>query len=437
MTVRPGLQLAPAFVAALVLACASGPAGGPPPEGAPAATGLPTPGAIATQGGMEAAGRSLAQSLSARFSGYWSGRVAVGWDSRQGWLRALGEGFALRWHSAVLLTDMGAVAHSEDQAFIQLDPSSFAGLLWISPEVSSQGELVALDLSLTSTQGRPAERLRLECSPALALRSGAAPASEAPPALLVRLPGPVRALFCSAEGELWVALPDQVERLGGDGRPLQTWDLGPPSSSPGRAVLGNGEEGGTPEQVGFFDLGRGTGWWFRREASGPYVRGEAIRGYPLAERLQRFFSAPFDPASNAFQVQDFQGKPLATAAGLTRFQGPSGSLFGLLGTEGGLSILDGSRLAVLPGPSLQPVAALAGYGKLLFDATSEPPFVVRAHLLSPSGAWQTAWTSAPFASPVTSLSAGLLKGGFQVFAGVRETDGTGAVYAMEGTRLTR
>lgn len=431
-----GLWTGSALIAALVLGCASGPAGVAPPQGAPVdAVEAPSPMEVATAGGLEAAGRSLADQLARRVPGYWGGRVAVGWDTRQGWLEPLGEGFARRWHSAVLLSDMGAVAHDENQAYIQLDPSSFAGLLWVNPEITAEGRLMALDLSLLSTQGRPVQRLRMTCSPPLALRPTSVLADGGAARLWIRLPEPPRALFCSAGGELWVALPGQVERLDQDGKAVQSWDLGPAPTAPGRAVLGSGEAGDANGDVGFFDLGRGSGWWFRRQPSGSYAREAASPAYPLAPRLQRFFSAPFDASAGEFQVQDFQGKLLASAADLARFQGPAGTMFGLLGPDGSLSVLDGNRLSVLPGPSLRPVAALAGHGSLLLDATADPPFVVRAHALSPSGAWQTQWTSAPLPSPVTSLTAGALGGKPQIFAGVGEAEG--AVYALECPLLAR
>ena len=431
MRTLPARLSALAVAASVLVACASAspPASEPEPRASAPSGGM----TITAAGSLEGTGRALADLLKAGHSDYEAGRTAVGWNSRLAWLVPLGEGFAHRWHGAVLLTDIGVLTATEEQAFVQLDPSTFGGLFWLTPDVTPQGDLVAIRVSFRSTRSLPPAEYLVAVEPPLALVSHVRASSSALAPLhpWLHLDQAPSALFWEAPfGRLWLAFADRIERRDPVTRQaVQTLPLAPGPGASGPVVLGSLGAEGDADRVGYFDGAHG-GWWYVRGEGGAYKRGPDLQGFPLAERLQRFLSAPYDSTAKAFDVADFKAQHIASCADMARFLGPGGSLFGLLGTDGSVSVLRGSDLGVEPGPQAEPAAAIAGGGSLLFLAGTGATPAVLGFRLTASDTWEKIWETPPLPQPIRALSWGLLQGKPVVFIAVEE-HGEGDLYAAE------
>ena len=422
------------LAAGVLMACAESAPVTRGPVSTPQGTG-PEPLTISTLGGLQGAGADLAGLLRERFPSYDLGRLAVGWDSRATWLSPLGQGMAERWRACLLLSDLGVMAANVDQAYVQLDPATFSGLVWIAPRVDSSGDLAALDISLRSTHGSVPADILVACDPPLALLRRANGGPSGVIRSWLKLPSAPTALFTEQpSGNLWIAWEGTVERM--DPRTqtvLQSWPAPAPESeavSTAGQVVGNvgGESDST--RVGFFDAQSGTGWWYLRQPDGSFIRGDALAAYPLSDRLTRFLTAPYDPLAGFFQLTDYKGDPLGSFKSMVRFLGPNGSLFAMVGGDGSLSVLRGDELTLMRGPTSKPTTAVASSGRLLFVATLQPQPVITAYRLGADSVWEYAWSSSPMAHPVGCLCVASLGGHPVLLAGTGEGD-SGEILSVE------
>lgn len=419
-------------VAALLLAaCAAGPSPTAPAADEPHGGG--TAPVVDTRGGLLPTGRALADVLRSRYPDYADGwHLAVGWDPRAPWMGPVGDGVVQRWHGCVLLKDLGAVAANEDQAFVQLDPSTFSGLVWIVPDLSPGGTVEAFTVGLRSTQGAPLVHVRVSCEPPLPLLAAPSPGASGAARRWLALDAPARALFWEEPaGRLWAALPDRILRLDPATRePVQTLPLPQPGSSAGgRALLGSLGDEGAPRRVGYFDLGAGAGWWYDLGAGGSFARGAALDGLPLSDRLRRFFTGPFDPSTLSLQLTDYREKSLGEGVDVVRFMGASGSLFGILRPDGSWSVLRGDDLSLTPAPETGPVSAMGSFGPLLLVAGSDG--TLRGYRMAKEmDTWVTVFSRGPLPGAVTALCGGTLNGRPTAFVAV-EDQGRGEILTLD------
>lgn len=381
----------------------------------------PAPLLLDTQGGLAGTGKALAELLAKKFPEEQGGRLAVGWDARAPWLLPLAKGFTSAWPSALMLQDLGVQASKEDEAYLQLDPAAFSGLLWLEPVLSGTGALEALDVDLRSTSRSHAVHSLYSCQPPLGL-SDSPKAGPAEQPLIPWMNLQDRALAMAWEGDkgrMWVASADTVQRIDPSSRhAVQHWGLPPlpPGTQEGRQVLHEIQDEGRG-QMGWFDLARGQGRLFAENAEGQYEPAGAIEGFPLPEKVQRFFTAPFAADGSAFSIQDFRGQELATCVDLARFSAEQGSLFALLGADGAVRGLRGSDLALMSGPKVR-ASALCTSEHALLAASQEKPYRVIASRPNALGDWAPLWTSPQLPGPVTALCAGSLQGGLTLFVAV-------------------
>jgi hypothetical protein len=380
---------------------------------------------LSTLGGLQGTGTSLADLLRQRYPSYDLGRLAVGWDSRATWLFPLGQGMAERWRACLLLSDLGVLAANADQAYVQLDPATFSGLIWIAPRMDPSGDMAAIDISLRSTRGSAPADLTVACDPPLALRPHADGGASGEARPWLKVPTAPTALFTEQpSGHLWIAWKGTIERMDPRSQTvLQSWPsptTDSDSSVPQGAIVADvGGESDTA-RVGFFDPQSATGWWFLRQPDGSFIRGEALAAYPLTDRLTRFLTAPFDPQAGLFQLTDYKGDLLGSFKSMVRFLGPTGSLFAMVGDDGTLSVLRGDELSLMIGPTSKAATAVASSGRLLFVATLQPRPVITAYRLGPDSVWEYVWSSSPMTNPINALCVGNLGGRPVLLAGLAE-----------------
>jgi hypothetical protein len=315
------------------------------------------------------------------------------------------------------------MAADVDQAYVQLDPATFSGLIWITPRLAPSGDVAALDVALRSTRGSTPADLMVTCDPPLALHPHADGDASGAFHPWLKLPSAPASLFTEQPtGNIWIAWRGTIERMDPRSQTvLQTWSTpttDSEASSPGDAVVADvgGESDST--RVGFFDRRSATGWWFLRQPDGSYIRGEALAAYPLSDRLTRFLTAPFDPQAGLFQLTDYKGDLLGSFKSMVRFLGPTGSLFAMVGDDGTLSVLRGDELTLMRGPTSKTATAVASSGRLLFVATLQPMTVITAYRLGSDSVWEYAWSSSPMANPVSALCVGSVEGRPTLLAGL-------------------
>ena len=165
-TVRPLAALLSLLL--MLAACTEGGPRGPrtaePAVGAPAG-----PAMVQTGGGLSPTGERLARYLRSKYPAYENGRWAIGWNSAIPWMATLGRAVEEHWPYSVALESLGAEAATSEQAYIQLDPSSFAGLIWLEPIVSSKGRLDAVRVLFRPIGSFPYTETIVACQPGLSI----------------------------------------------------------------------------------------------------------------------------------------------------------------------------------------------------------------------------------------------------------------------------
>ncbi len=389
---------------------------GPAVSQPPASAGAPV---VGTEGGLAQVGRETATYLRNRYPAYDHGRMAVGWNGSLPYMNEVGSAFAAGWPRALPLFEIGVVASGSDQAFNQLDPATFSGLLWLEPDILPGPELAAVTVTLRSTNGAAPTEIILECRPPFVY--GKQRHEEEPVQAMSRwldLPSVPLALgWESSTGYLWAAMGDRLERLDSDtGASIQSWPIPPPQDrfNAGPAVLHEVNDGGI-EKMGWFDLGYAEGRYYVKGASGAFQAGETIQAFPLSQKLQRFLSAPFDLLAGEFVLTDFRHEELGRFRDMTRFQGPRGSLFAFLRRDGSIGIVQGTDLSVVNGPNLRSASAVSSYGNYLLVASADAPYHVKAFVMTPGFVWESKWESPDLPGPATALCIGAPSGNPTLF----------------------
>lgn len=422
-----------AWAACFLLGCAGGAMRTDLPTSEPSAAG-PADVQLDTAGGLPEVGRRLADLVRTRIPAAQTGRLALVWRRDSPWLTPMGEGFAANWPSCLLGEDLGIDAPGAEEAYVQLDPGHFARLLWVRPRVTPAGELSALDVELRSLGAGPAWSSSIPCRPALALGGPGPEVPKRPPALeaWASFDEAPRALLGEPGGSrLWLAFSSRIVRLGVATRQtVQEWSLPEDAQLRGdsRAALADLTEDAVV-RVGWFDLGRAQGRFYRRGPGDRFEADGTTDGFPLPSRVRRFLTAPFDAESGEFVLTDFKGTEVARCLDVARFSSPEGSLFGLLDARGSLTVLKGSDLSLLNGPAGFPVSAAAGAGPMLLLARAFPPHEVTGFRLDHRGAWVEVWSSPPLPAPATALCAGGPEGAPLLFVSVKSGRG-GVVHAI-------
>jgi hypothetical protein len=373
--------------------------------------------ALKTDGGLRAAGIRLSSLVKDRAGTKPQDRIATGWGLSSNWMEPLGRGISEGWPSCVLLGDLGASAKTEEEAYAQMDPESFAALLWIEPLVAADKGVSALDVVLHPARGKPPVRFRFECAPPL---RGPAPPPVPEFRIWKGLDLPVRALaWEEAQDRLWAATEARLERLDpATGKTEQGWDFpaAREGAAPGPAVLSFLMEEPRPPRVGWFDLGRGSGRWFERGKEG-YAPGPELASLPLSDRMLKFLTPSYEGVGTGFLLTSYQGNELCQCLAVVRFQGPDGTCIGCLTPHGKTKIVRGDKLAVMDGPPAD-VAAIAASGRLFFAASASAPFTVKGYALLSGYTWETVWTSPLLPAAPTSLCAGSLGGQPVLYAAI-------------------
>jgi len=409
MKLASTLRLAAAAALCLLAGCAAG-----SPSRTGSAVSQPPlnagPPVVGTEGGLAQVGREAAAYLLKRYPAYGHGRMAVGWNDSLPYMNEVGSAFAAGWPRALPLSEIGAVASNSEQAFNQLDPATFSGLLWLEPNILPGPELAGVTVTLRSTSGAAPTEITLECRPPFVY--GKQRHEEEPVQAMSRwlvLPSVPLALgWESPTGYLWAATADRLERLDPDrGSSIQSWPIPPPQDrfSAGPAVLREVSAGGI-EKMGWFDLGYAEGKYYVQRASGAFQAGEAIQAFPLSMKLQRFLSAPFDLLAGEFVLTDFRHEELGRFRDMTRFQGPRGSLFAFLKRDGSIGIVQGTDLSVVNGPNLRSASAVSSYGNYLLVASADAPYHVKAFVMTPGFVWESKWESEDLPGPATAICVG-------------------------------
>ncbi len=361
--------------------------------------------AVKSEGSLGTTGGLLAAALKDRPALPPQGRIAVGWGPAAEWLAPLGRGLADAWPACVLLSDLGAAANTSDEAYAQMDPASFSALLWLEPVTAADKSTPALELTLRSAKDKTPSRIRVDFTPPL---RGPAPASVQEFKTWATLDGTIKALaWEEGDGNLWAATETNLTVLAPSTRmPLQSWPFPPAKAdaAPGSAVLAFLPADARPSRVGWFDLGRQTGRWYEKGPEGFQPAG-GLATLPLPERVLKFITPEFESPATGFLLTSYQGKELGRCVTLARFQGPDGTCFAFLTPDGRPLVIRGDKLVVLDGPSSQ-AAALATWGRMLFLASSSPPFSVKAFTLGSAYTWEADWTSPLLPSAPGALAAG-------------------------------
>jgi hypothetical protein len=309
-------------------------------------------------------------------------------------------------------------------AFGQMDPASFAALIWLEGPAAKNGGLTEFDVTLRwSIPKRPALRVKVQCTPPLQV------VSRPPVAAFDRIAqtgSEVRAMAWEGPStRLWVATGGRLLRLDpSTGKAEQSWDLPPsdPGKPMGRAVLAYlPEEGVKPARVGWFDEGLASGRWYL-STKGAFVPGEELSTLPLPDRLLRFFSPSIEGPGGAVLMTTYQQKDLCRCVDFVRFAGPGGSCFACLGPTGDIQVVRGDSLTVIDGPSSEPSEAVAGAERLLLAAPKAAPFKVQGWTLGAGFTWEKAWSSPPLPAAPSGLCAGLRDGRPVLFAAVAGGD---------------
>ncbi|MGC8723820.1 MAG: hypothetical protein ACP5VF_08100 [Acidobacteriota bacterium] len=171
-TLRPLAALLPLLL--LLVACAERGSRGPGATETAAGASAEAP-VVQTAGGLYPTGERLARYLRSKYPAYENGRWAVGWNSNIPWMTRLGLSVQEHWPFSVSLMGLGAVAFNSDQAYIQLDPSSFAGLIWLEPMVTPKGLLEAVKVTFRPIGALPYVQTIIACEPGLSIIPQAAP----------------------------------------------------------------------------------------------------------------------------------------------------------------------------------------------------------------------------------------------------------------------
>ena len=376
--------------------------------------------ALNTEGGPAAAGGRLGEFLRMQVGAGLSGRIAVAWPPAAPGFEALARGLAQTWPSCVLLADLGVTAESESAAYGQMDPASFAALLWMEGPAAKDGGLAEFEVTLHGSNPKvPPLRVKVHCAPLLKF-----PLPPTVPAFerFLQTGSEVRALAWEGpSGRLWVAAGGRLMRMDpSTGKSEQSWDLPPsePGNPTGRAVLAYlPEEGAKPARVGWFDEGLASGRWYE-SAKDAFAPGEGLSTLPLSDRLLRFFSPSVEGPGAPVLITSYQQKDLCRCVDFVRFAGPGGSCFACLGPNGGVQVVRGDSLAVIEGPSSDPSAAVAATDRLLLAAPKVPPFQVDGWTLAAGFTWERSWSSPPLPAAPSALCAGLRDGRPVLFAAI-------------------
>ncbi len=422
-----------AFLSLLVGCAASSPSSRSGPAVPPPSVS-PGPPVLKTAGGLAQVGREAAAFLRRQYPDYASGRMAVGWDPRLPFINEVGAALAARWPRALPLSEIGVAASSHEQAFNQLDPTTFSGLIWLRPDILPGPELAGVTVTLQSTGPYSPKEVTLECTPPFAF--GQAHHEEAATHEMTQwleLPSAPLALgWETPSGYLWIATAKTLERFDPAMKSdVQKWAIPPPQDrfSAGPAVLHEVDDGGV-HKMGWFDLGYAEGRSYAEGSSGAFQPGDDLQAFPLSQKLQRFLSAPFDLLAGEFVLTDFRHEELGRFQDMTRFQGPRGSLFAFLRRDGSIGVVQGTDLSVVNGPNLRSASAVTSYGNYLLVASADPPYHVKAFVMTSGFVWESRWESGDLPGPATALCTGTADGRPALYIGEKSKAG-GLVYRTD------
>ncbi len=365
---------------------------------------------LKTEGTPPQVGQRLGALLLAHSGGALSGRLALGWPAKDGWLEPLCRGWSDAFPGTVLLSDLGVSAATEGEAWGQIDPSSFSALVWVAPVAAKDGSVGTLQVVCRPAKGKGPLLFEVACTSPLR-----APTPPPPPGFQpwTDLGGEVLALAWEpGAGRLWVCTAQRLIRLDPVAKkPEQSWDL--PVTAAGKAagpiILGVVSEEGKPLRVGLFDIGRAEGRWYEKGADG-FAPGATLEGLPLPDRTLRFFTATTDGPGSPLLLRSYQDKEIGSCVQFLRFAGPVSACFACKAPQGSLKVIRGDTLAVQDGPARVTVGAVGSSGPLLLVASAEAPFVVKGFALQADRSWRTSWTSPLLTAAPTALCTAELDG---------------------------